>query len=75
MEGFDQLLLVAESWADCRVRVAFFRDGGDTPLLGERSICELQATPVDITQRDYTVRLTSADPAASLEYAFLMGGV
>ncbi|MFI6985649.1 VWD domain-containing protein [Embleya sp. NPDC050154] len=75
VEGFQKLLLVAETWADCRVRFAFFKDGDNTPLLGDRSICELQATPVEIGQPDHTIRLSSADPAVTLEYAFLMGGI
>ncbi|WP_436792004.1 hypothetical protein [Yinghuangia sp. YIM S10712] len=75
VDGFDKVLFVAEAFTDCRVRFALFKDGDDTPLLDDRPICELQATPVDIGQRDYSIRLTSAEPTATVEYALLMGGL
>ncbi|WTX00052.1 VWD domain-containing protein [Streptomycetaceae bacterium NBC_01309] len=74
VEGFKKMMFAAEPSSDCRVRFAVFAEGGNTPLLDAGSICEVPSTEIDIDQETYLIRLSAADPAAALDYVFLIGG-
>ncbi|MDI2124665.1 VWD domain-containing protein [Yinghuangia seranimata] len=75
VSGFTKLLFVAEPATDCRVRFALFASGSDTPVLDDRSVCDLNVTGIDLAQPAYTIRLRSDEPTATLAYAFTMGGI